>query len=368
MKRLFILPFLFCFITTTSAQIQINIGVDTTTAHFQSVEAFLNRYITDFQEDNQVDYSEYFYAEDADSFFYPDKKAFGLIGDLTSYYMGTPYLLQVDAATDTINAKLMFTQVDSNQKVTMNFIANYFIKIENGECRFLMNQKVETRDWKQTKMRNITFHYPPYHKFNRARASSLISAIVELEEAWGLQPIPIDYYFARTNQEIQTVKGFDFNFYMTRSERPGGMAYEEENSIFCWGYDEAYLHEFIHLYLNPLYPQSPLLEGIATFYGGSLGRSFPEHLVRLNAYLKEHPEIDASDPMTFYYMDEDTNPQYALQALICHLFYVKEGTDGLKAIMQLESMDEVYRELGIAPEFRNDFLRDMVEEFSTIKE
>ena len=47
-----------------SAQLRINIGVDTTTEKSKLTINFFNKYITDFKEDNEVDYTKYFYTED----------------------------------------------------------------------------------------------------------------------------------------------------------------------------------------------------------------------------------------------------------------------------------------------------------------
>ncbi len=44
-----------------SAQLRINIGVDTTTEKSKLTINFFNKYITDFKEDNEVDYTKYFY-------------------------------------------------------------------------------------------------------------------------------------------------------------------------------------------------------------------------------------------------------------------------------------------------------------------
>jgi hypothetical protein len=43
-----------------SAQLRINIGVDTTTEKSKLTINFFNKYITDFKEDNEVDYTKYF--------------------------------------------------------------------------------------------------------------------------------------------------------------------------------------------------------------------------------------------------------------------------------------------------------------------
>lgn len=356
-----VLIFVLLFFTQMNAQLIINIGVDTTTERSKLVINFYNKYVADFKEDNEVNYADYFYSKDVEKYSLPDKTAIGLIGNTTNFVLGDPYLLSLDTKTDMVKAKVMFAGIDSLKNLNVYFIANYYIKIENGDCKFIVNQNIETEEWLTKTIRNVTFHYPPYHTFNIDNAQRLIDSIIYLEKTWEVEPLKIDYFFAKTNKEIQAIKGYDFNFYMARSEYPGGLAHEQEKSIYSWGLDENYLHEFIHLYLNPVYPGTPLKEGIATFYGGSMGKSYTEHLIRLNEYIENHPDINIANSREFHYMDERTNPQYTIQAFICDLVYRKKGLSGLKQLLKIESMDEIFRkEFFVEPEEQNKFLREQI--------
>jgi len=357
--------FLLLVVSNAGAQLKVNIGVDSSTSKARLAMKFLDRYFEDFRADNEVNYRDYFDEKDLSNLYYPDKVAFGLIADYNSYYLGDAHLLALDVKTDTVKAMIMFAETDSLKKLTVNFIANYYIKMKGDTCRFLVNQQVEEKNWQKKTIRNITFHFPSYHLFSEKKASELIQSIVALEQDWGLKPINIHYHFAQKRKEIQALKGFDFNYYMARSEYPGGMAYEKEKSIYCWGYGENYFHEVVHLYLNPVFPDSPLLEGIATFYGGSIGKSYKTDLMKLSQYLENHPATNLSDPSQFYYLDEETNPQYAIQALICYLVFEKKGVKGLRELLAIPGMEEVYRkEFGVEPAGQNQFLREQIAVFA----
>lgn len=352
------------FLTNANAQLRINLGVDSTSIRATRFIKFYNKYISDFTENNQVNYYEYFLKEDAESFYYPDKVAFGLLGNTSNYYLGNPRLLALDVKSDTVKAKIMFASADSLGNVSVNFIANYYVKVSQNKSHFLVTQNIETENWKQKKIRNVTFHFPSYHEFNLVKAQILIDSIISMEKNWGLEPIQIDYYFANTNAEIQAIKGFDFNFNMARSEYPSGLAYQKEKSVYCSGYGENYFHEIVHIYLNSVYPRTPLKEGIATFYGGSMGKSFQEHVIRLYDYIKEHPEINIANHREFYYVDEQTIPKYTIQALLCYLVYQKNGITGFKELLEIESLNEVYqKEFGIEPDGQNDFLREQIKKY-----
>ncbi len=364
MRRSLLLYILTISSISVYSQININIGVDTTTVKSKSVIHFLTKYFSDFKENNEVNYSEYFFQEDIKNTHYPDKIAFGLLGNVTNYSLGTPYLLALDVKTDTVKAKVLFATVDSSMNLQTNFIANYYIRYNKQNCRFLITQNIETENWQVKKVRNITFHFPPYHLFNSQKAQALIDSTISLEKNWQLTPLDIHYYFANTNQEIQKIKGFDFNFYMARSEYPQGLAYEKDKTIYCSGQGENNFHEMVHLYLNPLYPNTPLKEGIATFYGGSINKSYKKDLIRLSNYINKHPQINIANHSEFYYMDEQTIPKYVIQAFICHLVYKNKGLQGLKSMLKIDSLDDIYRiEFGIEPENQNEFLRREIKKY-----
>ncbi|NOZ46057.1 MAG: hypothetical protein GXO79_04660, partial [Chlorobi bacterium] len=125
LKYILIVIGVLCF-SKGNAQLKVNIGVDTTTEKSHIVIDFLNKYYSDFKEDNKVNYNDYFDESNVKLFSYPDKTAFGLIGNTTNYIMGTPYLLALDTKADTVKAKVMFASIDSNSNLTTNFIANYY--------------------------------------------------------------------------------------------------------------------------------------------------------------------------------------------------------------------------------------------------
>lgn len=172
----------FLGITNAAAQLKVNMGVDTTTVKSRWVIDFFNQYISDCKADNRVNYDDYFYHNEITKLYYPDKVAFGLIGDDCDYCLGEPYLLALDVKSDTIKAKIMFADTDTLKGITVYFIANYHMIIDNGKCKFLVTQNIESRDWKKSTIRNVTFHYPPYHKFNKKRANKLINTIKCLEQ------------------------------------------------------------------------------------------------------------------------------------------------------------------------------------------
>lgn len=365
MKQIILLTLIFfSSVNVSIAQIHVNSGVDTSSQQVQSAISFMESYLKDFKDDKKVDFAEYYSDESLKKYEKPDKIAYSLIGDNPVYIMGQPTLLSTKENNDTIRLKLQFAQCDSSGNISTNFISNHIISINQAKARFLVNLDVNTSSWNETQIRNIRYHYPKYHSFDSSLAYNIIDQVKKLEKDWNLSPEEIDYYFAKTNQEIQKIRGFDFNFYMGGNEVPTGLADVRDNLVFTSGLNEGNFHEIVHIYLNKKYPESPLKEGIAVYYGGSLGYNLKWHLNKLNAFIKENPELEIADPQSFYYLDNETNPQYAIQGLLCHLAYEKGGIEGLKKLMNYKDMEQVYTDyFNVEEENLNEFLKEEINKY-----
>jgi hypothetical protein len=164
-----------------------------------------------------------------------------------------------------------------------------------------------------------------------------------------------------TYEDIQHLRGLDYCAGMGNRDKPSGMADLENNNVFAGELGENYFHEMVHIYLNRVFPKSPFVDGLAVFYGGSMGHDLKWHLTRLSDYLSQHKEINLNDLEQFYYMDNFTNPKSTIQGLICDLAYKKGGLDKLKKLL---SYEDIYT--AIESEFRikkgglNEYLRQQI--------
>ena len=60
----------------------------------------------------------------------------------------------------------------------------------------------------------------------------------------------------------------------------------------------------------------------------------------MNEYLSLHNEIDLSKPFEFYKLDENTNPQYVIGAVLCDLILEKGGKKELISAFQKTKTDD----------------------------
>lgn len=351
--------FLICTTNCSKAQLFVNFGVDTLEDDVRAALHFYGSYLQGFQHHSMPDFTKYWSAEDCKKYKYPDQLIYAISSDAPTYtLLGQPTIVYIKPTNDYVHIKTLFALADSAGNAIVSCITNHYVQKEkSGRQRFINPIDFNEAGWRSNTVRNITFTYPSYHRFNRKRADSLIQSVVKLETAWKLQPINIRYYFADTKEEIEKLRGFDLTLDMGNRDKPTGISDDRDNIVYCGGLGENYFHEVVHIYLNHQFPNSPLKEGLAVFYGGTLGHYLSWHVPRLDKYLQAHKEIDLEKDR-FTYMDNYTNPNSTIQGMLCAMAYKKDGMAGLKRIMSYSSMEEVYsKEFNVKPGGRDSFIR-----------
>ncbi|RZK42135.1 MAG: hypothetical protein EOO90_08645 [Pedobacter sp.] len=346
MTKYFLLFFLFIFLKpSVNAQVYINPGVDTTDQNIKGAVEFYSKYMSEFKGRKLPDFTKYWNAEDCSRLKVPDRGVYGLGGDYPIYAMAaSKTITYVKPNTDgTIVLKTIGAIVDSLKNMEVYYISKHFLKKEaDNKYHFISLLEHDKTNWKSQKIRNVNYAFKKDYPFNKAKADSLITSIVALEKQWNLQPIEIEYILTNTYDEIQSIKGFDFTLGLGNADKPSGMADINDKIVYCAGHGENYFHEVVHVYLNPKHPKSPLNEGLAVFYGGSMGKPLNWHRERLKTYLNKHPEINLNKLEDFWQMDNYTNPNSTIQGILCHEVYKRKGIDGLKNLMRYESLNEIF--------------------------
>lgn len=348
------------------AQAPINNPIAPGDTQLTEAVRFLQTYLAEFDIARHPtvlpDFGTYWPPDDCIRFRIPDRLLHAINTDIPTYMMGKPKILYAHPIGDIVHISTMFAAPDTSGLPLVTSITNHYVKKwPNGHYYFINPMYLQQQQWEGATYNNIQYYFPAYHKWDKARARQLYEQINKLEEEWNLRPIGIRYYFADTREEIDRLRGFDFTISTGNRDKPGGISDGVDNVIYCWGLGENYLHEVVHLYLNPLFPKSPLREGLAVYYGGSMGHDVRWHLARLDAYLKQHPEVDLNNIDDFYYMDNNTNPMSTIQGLLCLMAYEKGGMDGLRRTMAYTSVAKLLQqEYGVAAGGWNAFLREQI--------
>jgi hypothetical protein len=362
-----LIPIVFSLLTAKpdcSAQtITINPGVDTTDEDARVVITLWTNYLKSYPNKDNVKESPYWAESEKGKYPKVDQLLNAITTDGTTYSLfgGNATILYVKPKNDFVEIKTLFGTSDSLKNIEVLCVTSVFAKKENGEYKLYNALTVNSHDWQTQKLGSVTFHFPQTHAFDFEKAGRLLRSIDDLTKEWKLEPIPIDYYLADTYEELEHLRGLDYSMGMGNKDKPSGMADIETNIVFAGGLGENYFHEVVHIYLNPMFPNSPLREGLAVFYGGSMGHDLKWHLKRLDDYLDRHKEINPDDLYRLRYMDNWTNPGSTIEGLLCYLAYKNGGLVRLKKFM---SYDDIYmvieKEFDVKKEGLDKFLREQI--------
>jgi hypothetical protein len=363
-RHIIILTIFIFFVVTSKIfgqRVTINSGVDTTNKEIKAIITFWTNYLKSKPNKDNIKDSPFWADTEKKKFPKVDQLLNAINSDVPTYSMGNPTILYVKPKNDFFEIKTLFSWTDSLESVYALCITSVFVKEQNEQYKLYNALTINSKDWKKETIGSVTFHFPRSHTFDKKEANKLLHSISDLTMQWNLQTIPVDYYFADTYEEIQHLRGLDYSIGMGNMDKPSGMADMETKTIFAGGLGENYFHEVVHIYLNSLFPKSSLVEGLAVFYGGSMGHDLKWHLIRLNDYLNHHPDINLNDLEKFWYMDNLTNPNSTIKGLLCYIAYQKGGLEKLKKLMSHEdTYTAIEKEFGINKDGINKYLRQQI--------
>jgi len=357
-----IILFFTLFLTTNcyGQNVFINPGVDTTDAEIVKAITIWTNYLNSKPNPENMRTSSFWDETEKKKYPVVDQ-LYNSLGNTPPYELGKPTILYVKPDSQFILIKTLFSYSDSLRHTIAWCITNVYVKKESPVYKLYNALSKNISTWLVRKMGSVTFYYQPTYKFNEAKATRLIQSINHLAEEWKLKKIPINYYIGETYEQLQKLRGLEYAAGMGNRTKPSGISDAQNKSVYCGGLGENYFHEVVHLYLNPLNTNSALNEGVAVFYGGSMGHTLKWHLKRLDNYLDNHPEINLNKVDDFYYMDNFTNPNSTIKGLLCYLAYKKGDVQQLKKLLKYENIDSaIENEFGIKKQDFDHFLREQI--------
>lgn len=186
-----------------------------------------------------------------------------------------------------------------------------------------------TKNWKISETKNFRYIYPPTYNFSFEKASEAEDFYMNLCKTFEIKPEKLTYFIAENCDNIYDMIGYDYIFSKGTSEECG---YFESKNNFIFATQKAgenHYHEITH-FINEFYPNANqlLLTGISAYISkdkAHFGKPLIYHTKRVNDYLKKNKEINLSKPFDFYSLDDATNPQYVIGAILCDLIVEKGG-------------------------------------------
>lgn len=281
-----------------------------------------------------------------------------------SLYMDFPvHILSINTYDENLHRiKVQFSYCQNDGAPYILSIVNYYIKRENGALKLYNALFINREKWAHTQYGIIGYYYPKYHTFNLEKAKELSNFIDEISKNFKIKPRPFEYYFADDYEEIQNLKGLDYWYGMGGRLKPTGTA--DELGVFSSGKGENDFHEVFHVIVDTQYRNKHLWvsEGIATYLGGSRGKSLTWHLEKTYDFLEKHRDIDLNNLLDLSTIDEFTDYRYAVGGLIAKKIYQKGSWEMLRKFMDSGITNEDYYNaikqfLGVSRENLNSYLR-----------
>lgn len=199
-------------------------------------------------------------------------------------------------------------------------------------------------NWEQRSKGPTTFWYVPGQRPNAARIDRTTQFVDSVAKLFNV-PVPrhLDVIVGASMDDVERAIGFDFFPEPSGpGQRSGGL---NLGSIILSGnpaIGEAYFHEFVHSVLGPSLPAGSLLlsEGVATWLGGSRGRTPREMYALLHSYQQSDSTLTLSGLIRGRFQvadaDRSSNLLYATGALIADSIYRRQGIAGLRSVYQLK--------------------------------
>jgi hypothetical protein len=286
----------------------------------------------------------------------------------SSIYKGfKPVLLAVTPKKDGYyQIKTAFTSPYPSQSILC--VANLYAKKVHGTYKLFNALPITTRNWEKRTVGSITYHFKKGYHFSYKAAKRMNAFADSLQKIFHLKPIHVNYYIGKTITKLMKLDGLEIYMGMGNPFKIQGFTDVANKIIFSGGNGEYYPHEMTHIYLNSHFPKANeiFLQGIAVYYGGSMGHSLKWQLKQLSSYLHKHPEINLGKLFSFTYMNNYTNPKATIGGLLCKLALEKGGIATLKKLMLYgRSRADFYKAIkdvfGINKNHLNKYLRHKIE-------
>lgn len=332
--------------TTTAGEKRIFTGsfIDTSNRNVMDAVDFLQSYYSGFLKHDTINYRKFFTQEQCDKYKIPDPIAL----EFTSYggYGYTAFskatIFFAKEYPDYVHIKTIFLwEVDSGN---MNpfAIANHYVHKNNKGFYFLTEMEQHKDNYTTVKNGNIQYVFPKSVSFSKQSSDSLLASLRKFEKEWGFKPVEhIRYVHTSSKEELARMKGLDYLLLMDENTS-SGYADTESNTVYCQGKGENYLHEILHLYLNPLYAKSPVNHGLVYYLGGGVSGNYPQMIQRMNDYLTSYPDTDLSRYDTLISKNRLLYIDHTINAMLCKLVYEKEGVKGIKRLLGYKTLDELF--------------------------
>lgn len=221
-----------------------------------------------------------------------------------------------------------------------NLYAIYnFIAFNNkNEIIFENVLDYNTKDFKTFTVDEIKYVIHQDHELNRKIVRKMVTFNKKMALFFEKDIMKFTYLLCKDMKQFKGIRGFDFDSMMVDQNQIGGETFPADNLIFAGNDSEFYPHEVVHLYTYQHFRKIHKIvdEGLATYFGGSKGIKFEDHILKLKDHLNEK-DLNVYEELfnksEHYILDDTTSLWYTIGALLCDITLKKYGKEGLFNLM-----------------------------------
>lgn len=257
--------------------------------------------------------------------------------DQLSYFV--PFILSIEKIDSEYTIRTMFMQKElklseigkDNQQITS--IVKVKVIEQNGRLYLKNVIDDEVKKWNTYKTKNINYIVNNDITIDTTKCKEAQRFLDSLSRMWD-KPLTqsVDYYVSNSSESINRIVGFDFSFF---GGFGNGMAGRNGRYLFVGNEDFTYYHELVHLVFNGANNRL-LSEGIATYFGGTNGKTFAE--VK-SEFRKKYYQLDKAKIAEICGYPGQSS-YYVLGSIICELIVKEKGIKGIRTLLDTIGNDD----------------------------
>lgn len=192
--------------------------------------------------------------------------------------------------------------------------------------------------WAATAFDMLQYRHPPGTVLPEGETAAAADFVRRIAAEFRVGvPDTIHYVVAADRDQLCTLLGLEYF-----AVPPQGIAYPRQRTLLSGTADVVYRHELVHLVLADVDQAHPVVrEGIATLYGGSLGKTYAELV------LDYRRRVTAGRIPSLITLFTDPSPSqddiYILGAALCAVVRERHGTGALRTMLATASTAETMR-------------------------
>src|SRR5690554_1524502 len=254
---IFVLISKLCF-----GQIELNPGIDTSSVAHKDILKFWTEYLESRPSKGSTAYLDFWSEDIRSNLKQPDLTLHAINTENSTLLMAYPTILSIlPYKNNFYQIKTAMGWSDTTSHIKLLAIVNHYVKKTDDKYKLYapieVEENIEVIDYNDFRIYTLTGTVIPQETLDE-----LIAFIRKLKSDFNIrEQKKMIVIYGKTHKETDTILGFDFNLMSSTNNPSSGISDLSNNLIVLNGLSSIF-HETTHIYLNPIFTETPLLEGL----------------------------------------------------------------------------------------------------------